>query len=73
MSKKELVDMRHREIPLGNRVRTEEDIPSENGMLYKHTIVRVTEINYDTEKIRVTDNVGKVWWISPNQVSASFL
>ena len=68
-----LIDHKGRNLKVGNRVCVQVDIPSPNGMLYKHTIVRVTEINYDTEKIRVTDNVGKVWWVEPNQVSSSFL
>ena len=68
-----LEDYKQRKMKIGTRVRIENDIPSPDGMLYKHTIVRVTEINYDTEKIRVTDNVGKVWWVASNQVSASYL
>ena len=42
-------------------------------MLYKHSIVKLDEFNDSTKKIRVTDNLGKVWWIEPNQVSCSFL
>ena len=51
----------------------ETDIPSENGMLYKHSIVKLDEWNDTTKKIRVTDNLGKVWWIEPSEVSCSFL
>ena len=36
-----LVDYRGRELSIGQRVRIENDIPSENGMLYKHTIVKL--------------------------------
>ena len=68
-----LICGRGRELTIGQRVRIEEDIPSENGMLYKHSIVKVDEWNDKTKKIRVTDNLGKVWWIEPSQVSASFL
>ena len=68
-----LMCSRGRELTIGKRVRIEEDIPSENGMLYKHTIVKLDEFNDKTKKIRVTDRVGKVWWIEPTQVSASFL
>ena len=41
-----LVDYRNRELTLGQRVRIEVDIPSENGMLYKHSIVKLDEFNF---------------------------
>ena len=68
-----LIDYRGRTLKVGNRVRVEVDIPSENGMLYKDQIVKLDEFNDSTKKIRVTDNLGKVWWIEPSQVSCSFL
>ena len=70
---KKLLDKRNRELALGQRVRIEEDIPSVNGMLYKDSIVKLDEFNHKTEKIRVTDAVGKIWWVEPSQVSSSFL
>jgi hypothetical protein len=42
-------------------------------MLYKDSIVKISEWNNDNLKIRVTDSTGKVWWIQSSQVSASFL
>ena len=68
-----LVDYKGRTLKIGKRVRVETDIPSENGMLYKHSIVKLDEFNDSTKKIRVTDNLGKVWWIEPSEVSCSFL
>ena len=68
-----LLDRRNRQLELGQRVRIEEDIPSENGMLYKDSIVKLDEFNNKTSKVRVTDSLGKVWWVEPTQVSASFL
>ena len=68
-----LMDGRGRELSIGQRVRIEADIPSENGMLYKDSIVKLDEFNDTTKKIRVTDSLGKVWWIEPSQVSCSFL
>ena len=64
-------DVRGRKFTLGERVRIEEDIPSVNGMLYKNTICKVEA--FDTEKVQVQDRSGKLWWITSNQVSASFL
>tara|TARA_Y100001963_G_C6594252_1_gene359437 strand:- start:473 stop:685 length:213 start_codon:yes stop_codon:yes gene_type:complete len=68
-----LVDNKNREIKVGDKVRTIKDIPSENGMLYKDMVVKVDEWNDNTKMIRVTDSLGKVWWINPSQVSCSFL
>ena len=68
-----LIDSRGRELRVGQRVRIEQDIPSENGMLYKDSIVKLDDFNKDTKKLRVTDSLGKVWWVEPSQVSSSFL
>tara|TARA_B100001123_G_C14771345_1_gene812823 strand:- start:5 stop:217 length:213 start_codon:yes stop_codon:yes gene_type:complete len=68
-----LVDIKNRELEIGQRVRIEEDIPSVNGMLYKDSIVKLDEWNDVTKKIRVTDSLGKIWWVEPSQVSSSFL
>ena len=68
-----LVDYKGRTLTLGKRVRVEQDIPSADGMLYKHTIVKLNELNIDTKKVQVQDRSGKLWWIPSNQVSASFL
>ena len=68
-----LVDYKGRGLEVGKRVCVQEDIPSPNGMLYKNSVVKLDEWNETTKKIRVTDNLGKVWWIEPTQVSCSFL
>ena len=68
-----LVDYKGRSLKVGNRVRIENDIPSENGMLYKHSIVKLDEFNFKTKKVRVTDSLGKVWWVESSQISASYL
>ena len=68
-----LLDYRNRPLEIGNRVRVEVDIPSENGMLYKDSIVKLDEVNLKTKKIRVTDSLGKVWWVEPKQLSAGFI
>ena len=68
-----LKDSRGRNLTIGERVRIEEDIPSVDGMLYKDSIVKLDEFNNKTNRIRVTDRVGKVWWLKPSQISGSFL
>jgi len=66
-----MIDYKGRKLQIGERVRIEEDIPSENGMLYKDTIVKVEAHNKN--KIQVQDRSGKLWWVGSNQISASFL
>ena len=66
-----LVDYKNREVNIGDRVRIQDDIPSVNGMLRKDQIVKVSEIK--NSKLRVKDSLGKIWWVEPSQVSASFL
>ena len=61
------------EFKVGQRVCIQEDIPSVDGMLYKDSIVKLDEFNTETKQVRVTDRVGKVWWLKPNQISGSFL
>ena len=68
-----LVDHKNRKLSTGDRVRIEMDIPSIDGMLHKNTIVKIDEYDEKNKKIRVTDSLGKVWWIEPTHVSASFL
>ena len=64
-------DVRGTKLKISDRVRIEQNIPSVDGMLYKHTIVKVE--SHSGEKIRVQDRSGKLWWVGYNQVSASFL
>ena len=51
-----LLDRRNRQLELGQRVRIEEDIPSENCMLYKDSIVKISKeysYNIDTHKNKI--------------------
>ena len=68
-----LVDYKNRTLEIGQRVWVQVDIPSPDGMLYKDTIVKLDECNEETKKLRVTDSTGKVWWVEPSHISASFL
>jgi hypothetical protein len=64
-------DVRGFKLKVGKRVCIQEDIPSINGMLYKNTICKVEALNEG--KLQVQDRSGKLWWVTYNQVSASFL
>ena len=67
-----LVEYKNRKLTIVERVLIEEDIPSVNGMLYQGSIVKIDEFNEKNKTIRVIDSVGKIWWVNPNHVSASF-
>ena len=64
-------DVKGTKLKIGVRVRVEEDIESVNGMLYKNTISKVEALQEN--KIQIQDRSGKLWWVTNNQVSASFL
>ena len=68
-----LVDCKRRELKVGQKVKIVKNIPSVDGMLYENTIVKISEYDDTKETIRVTDGLGKIWWIEPSVVSASFL
>ena len=68
-----LKDHKNRQLKIGERVCVQTDIASHDGVLYKNQIVKIDEFNDTSNKMRVTDSTGKVWWIEPTQVSCSFL
>ena len=68
-----LVDHKQRELKVGQKVKILKNIPSVDGMLYENTIVKISEYDGTKETIRVTDGLGKIWWVEPSAVSASFL
>ena len=57
---------------IGDKVKVNKDIPSVNGMLHKDTIVKIDEItdsNPVRGNIRVTDTLGKIWWVNSTDIS----
>ena len=58
-------------LKIGKRVCIQEDISSVNGMLYKNTICKVEAL--EDSKLQIQDRSGKLWWVTYNKVSASFL
>ena len=64
-------DVKGTKLDIGKRVCIQEDIPTVDGMLYKNTIVKVEAL--DKKKVQVQDRAGKLWWVTSNQISASFL
>ena len=64
-------DVRGTKIKISDRRCIQQDITTIDGMLYKHTIVKVDSL--EEGKLRVQDRSGKLWWVQYSQVSASFL
>jgi hypothetical protein len=64
-------DVRGTKLKISDRVCIQEDIPTIDGMLYKNTIVKVEA--HKNDKIQVQDRSGKLWWVTGNQISCSFL
>jgi hypothetical protein len=56
---------------IGDKVKVNKDIPSVNGMLHKDTIVKIDEIKKDNT-FRVVDSIGKIWWVTTNDVTGEF-
>jgi len=52
---------------VGDKMKVNKDIPSINGMLHKDTVVKIDHIMYKSNtinNIRVTDNLGKIWFLN---------
>tara|TARA_R110001583_G_scaffold121803_1_gene272980 strand:+ start:225 stop:401 length:177 start_codon:yes stop_codon:yes gene_type:complete len=55
---------------IGDKVKVNKDIPSINGMLHKGTVIRINHITpKSNNNIRVTDNLGKIWYLSKEDIS----
>ena len=55
---------------VGDKVKVNKDIPSINGMLHKDTVVKIDHItSKSNNNIRVTDNLGKIWFLSEEDIS----
>ena len=64
-------DVKGSKLSVGKRVCIQQDIQTVDGMLYKHSMVKVDTL--EEGKLRVQDRSGKLWWVNYSQVSASFL
>ena len=64
-------DVRNRLVKEGERVRIEVDLPTVDGMLHKDSIVTIDVI--EGKKARVKDVMGRIYWVTEQHISASFL
>ena len=55
---------------VGDKLKVNKDIPSINGMLHKGTVVKIDHItSKSNNNIRVTDNLGKIWYLSEEDLN----
>ena len=57
---------------VGDKVKVLNGIPSVNGMLHKDSIVKIDEITTSNPvrgSIRVTDSLGKIWWVNKEDIT----
>lgn len=57
---------------IDDKVKINKDIPSINGMLHKDSIVKIDEITTSNPvrgSIRVTDSLGKIWWVNKEDIT----
>ena len=57
---------------IGDKVKINKSIPSVNGMLHKDSIVKIDEITTSNPvrgSIRVTDSLGKIWWLNKEDIT----
>ena len=54
---------------VGDKMKVNKDIPSINGMLRESTIVKIDHImSKSSNNIRVTDDLGKIWYLSEEDI-----
>ena len=49
---------------IGDKVKITENIYSVEGTLYKGSVVEIEEIGFPDKDLRVTDNVGRIWYLN---------
>ena len=49
---------------IGDKVKITENIYSVEGTLYKGAVVEIEEMGFPDKDLRVSDNVGKIWYLN---------
>ena len=60
------------ELKVGSKVKIIENVPSVNGMLHENSFVKIDEITTSNPvrgSIRVTDSLGKIWWVNKEDIT----
>ena len=56
------------EYKVGDRVKIIDTISTENGTLYKDEICKVDGCIFEDKDLRLTDNMGRIWYVMDYQV-----
>lgn len=49
---------------IGEKVKITENIYSVEGTLYKESVVEIEEIGFPDKDLKVSDNVGRIWYLN---------
>ena len=49
---------------IGDKVKITENIYSVEGTLYKGSVVEIEEMGFPDKDLRVSDNVGRIWYLN---------
>ena len=55
-------------IKIGQKAVISRNIPSADGMLYRDTKVTIDEIGFPDKDMRVTDELGKIWYVNLSDI-----
>ena len=55
-------------IKKGQKAIISRDISSSDGMLYKDTKVTIDEIGFPDKDMRITDELGKIWYVNLSDI-----
>jgi len=56
--------MIQRDFKIGDKVKIMENIYSVEGTLYKGSVVEIEEVGFPDKDLRVSDDVGKIWYLN---------
>ena len=52
------------DIKINDKVKILKDIPSVDGMLHNGEMCKVTGIDFPDRDLRVTDSMGRIWYVN---------
>jgi predicted acyltransferase (DUF342 family) len=56
--------MIQQDFKIGDKVKITENIYNVEGTLYKGSVVEIEEMGFPDKDLRVSDDVGKIWYLN---------